>query len=430
MNQRLLSILVVLVFVSGFSEDAAGRAPNIVFIVSDDQAWTDFGFMGHGAVRTPTLDKLAEEGAVFPNGYVPTALCRPSLASLLTGLYGHQHGITSNDPPDGVDRRLMERYIREAPALPRLLAKAGYRSYQSGKFWEGVYQNAGFSAGMTTEGRHGGPGLKIGRETMEPILRFINEHRDQPFFLWYAPMMPHTPHNPPERLLSKYRQPGRHEAVAKYLAMIEWFDETCGTLLKAIDDAGLRDNTLIVFLADNGWIQATERRPHPEVEGWRVMFGPKSKLSSYDGGLRTPVVLRWPGKVTPGRYLDLVTTIDLAPTALQAVGMAVPEEMPGLSLLPVVSGARTPLVRDAIFGEIFLHTARDIHKPVSNLTHRWVRRGDWKLIVPEGGGSPELYNLLVDPCETVNHAEKEPDLLRDLSRVLDLWWKPGVGPAD
>jgi uncharacterized sulfatase len=212
--------------------------------------------------------------------------------------------------------------------------------------------------------------------------------------------------------------------------MIEWFDQTCGTLLDAIDDAGLRDDTLIVFLADNGWIQATEKRPHPEVEEWRVMFAPKSKLSSYDGGLRTPVVLRWPGKIRPGRHLDLVTTIDLAPTALQAAGLAVPEEMPGLSLLPVVSGARSALARDAIFGEIFLHTARDINKPESNLTHRWVRRGDWKLIVPVSGGSPELYNVLMDPYETVNLAEKEPGLLRELSMVLDLWWKPGAGPAD
>src|SRR6516162_4021727 len=110
----------------GDNTNAAERPPNVVMIVADDQGWTDFGFMGHGVIKTPRLDALAAESAVFPNGYVPTSLCRASLATLLTGLYAHQHNICCNDPPDGVDRAALHPFIKKAPAIPRLLQKAGY----------------------------------------------------------------------------------------------------------------------------------------------------------------------------------------------------------------------------------------------------------------------------------------------------------------
>ncbi len=415
MRRILLGVLLAVVAV-------AAERPNVVLIISDDQGWRDFGFMGHGVVRTPHLDRLAETSAVFPNGYVPTALCRPSLATLLTGLYGHQHKITVNDPPDGTDRKVMERFIRSVPTLPRLLSEAGYVSLQTGKFWEGHYANAGFTAGMTTEGRHGGPGLDIGRKTMQPIYDFITENRDRPFFIWYAPMMPHEPHNPPPRLLSKYTREGRHERLAAYFAMVEWFDETCGELLAYLDSAGLRDNTLVIFLIDNGWIQALEPAPHPSVQRM-VRFAPKSKASPYDGGLRTPVLLRWPGRIRPGRYYDLVSSLDIAPTVLSASGLKPTPNMSGLNLLEVATGAKPKLDRDAIFGEVFLHTAIDVDKPSANLMYRWVREGDWKLIVPTPDrGSPELYNVILDPTENVNRAAEDPARFKRLLALLDAWW--------
>src|SRR5687767_10085615 len=196
------------------SDSAAAKVtsatPNVVLIVSDDQHWGDFGFMGHPHIRTPHLDKLAAEGAVFPNGYVPTSLCRASLATLLTGLYGHQHKICCNDPPGGVDRAAMHPFVRKAPALPRLLRQKGYVSLQTGKFWEGHFENAGFTHGMTVKGRHGDDGLVIGRKTLQPVYDFIEGNAGKPFFVWYAPMMPHEPHNPPPRLLGKYAVEGRH----------------------------------------------------------------------------------------------------------------------------------------------------------------------------------------------------------------------------
>lgn len=397
---------------------AAPKPPNVILIVADDQGWMDFGFMGSKIVQTPHLDKLAAESAVFPNGYVPTSLCRASLATLLTGLYGHQHKICCNDPPDGVDRTAMHPFIKQAPAVPRLLKDVGYRSFQTGKFWEGHYANAGFTNGMTTKGRHGEEGLVIGRQTMKPIYDFIDEKSEQPFFIWYAPMMPHEPHNPPERILKKYNVEGRNLKLAKYYGMCEWTDETVGDLLAFLDKKGLKDNTLVLFVVDNGWIQETGDKM--TTRGW---FAPKSKLSPYDGGVRTPILVRWPGHTKAGRYNDLISTVDLAPTILTACGAKVPKELPGLNLLDVAAG-KGPLPRDAVFGDIYLHTAVDINKPALNLTHRWVRQGDWKLIVTEEKkNQPELYNLRQDPFETKNLAATNEDKVKQLTKRLDEWWK-------
>ena len=413
-----LYLTLLLIAPVGTPAQPAANPPNVVMIVGDDMAWTDFGFMGHDAIKTPHLDKLAAEGAVFVNGYVPTSLCRASLATLLTGQYGHQHRICCNDPPDGVDRKAMHPFMRQAPALPRLLGAAGYVSFQTGKFWEGHFSNAGFTAGMTIKGRHGDDGLVIGRQTMRPIYDFIETARrdSKPFFVWYAPMLPHEPHNPPKRLLDKYVAPGRPEKLAKYYAMCEWFDETCGQLLAHLDEKKLRDNTLVLFVVDNGWIQETG-----DVRTTRGWFAPRSKLSPYDGGLRTPVVLRWPGRAKPGRYNDLVSTIDMAPTVLAAAGVKAPPEMAGLDLLPAASGAK--LARNAVFGEIFTHTAVDLDRPALSLTHRWVREGNWKLITFEAEKkAPELYDLGADALETRDLAVEREDKVAAMRRVLDKWW--------
>ena len=211
----LLSGLLCLCFI-GTRPQHAVAPPNILLIVSDDHAWSDYGFMGHPVVRTPSLDTLASEGMLFTRGYVPTALCRPSLATILTGLYPHQHGITGNDPPGGaaamVDparRAALVDVFRRNRTLPALLAGKGYVSFQSGKWWEGRPQDSGFTAGMThgdvtRRGRHGDDGLTIGREGLQPIYDFIDSAGGKPFLVWYAPMLPHTPHTPPARLLKKY----------------------------------------------------------------------------------------------------------------------------------------------------------------------------------------------------------------------------------
>lgn len=401
-------------------------------IVSDDQAWTDFGFMGHQTIRTPHLDRLAAESAVFPRGYVPSSLCRPSLATMITGLFPHQHRISGNDPapPPGKSRReywldpayrarceALIHHIEEVPTLPRMLAKKGYLSLQTGKWWEGHYRRGGFTHGMThgdprRGGRHGDEGLKIGRQGMQPIFEFIDACGEKPFFVWYAPFLPHSPHNPPERLLRKYTAPGKSIHVARYQAMCEWFDETCGQLLDYLDRKGLRENTLVVFVTDNGWIQS-EDSPR---------YAPRSKRSPYEGGIRTPIMLRWPGHVKPGRYDALAHSIDLAPTILKAVGIEPERPLPGIDLIAVAnSGGKSP--RKTIFGEIFAHDVADVNDPAASLQYRWAIHDRWKLIVPaESGGRPELYDLIADPFERRNLAEEHPKRVADLRAEIDAWW--------
>jgi uncharacterized sulfatase len=407
----------------------AAERPNVVILLSDDQAWTDYGFMGHPTIKTPHLDKLSTESATFINGYVPTSLCRPSLVTLISGLYPHEHKITGNDPPTKqTDRREMLRHIHRIPKLPALLGEAGYVSFQTGKWWEGNYKDGGFSAGMTQgdpahRGRHGDEGLKIGRDGLDPIWTFLDENKGKPFFLWYAPMMPHQPHTPPERLLTKYQSPDRPIELAKYYAMCEWYDETCGALLDGLERRGLAGNTLVVSFADNGWIQKTPESHLPP--DWKQPFAPKSKRSPYDGGLRTPIMLRWPGKIKPAKCETLVSSIDLAPTILHACGVTPPAEMTGINLLDVIA-AEGKADRDTIFGAIYEHDEPDIDDPAAGLLFRWCRHQNLKLIEPAtAGGKPELYDLTTDPHEEQDLAGTEPDKVAELKKRIDEWWTPG-----
>jgi uncharacterized sulfatase len=421
MSFRAIVTIAMVLLSAAAAARADSAAPNVVLILSDDQHWGDFGFMGQDVIKTPHLDRLAADSAVFPNGYVPTSLCRASLATIMTGQYAHQHRICCNDPPEGVAREAMLPFMGKAPTIPRLLGERGYLSLQTGKWWEGHYSNGGFTHGMTenrVKGRHGDAGLAIGRKTMQPIYDFIAQATEQnkPFFVWYAPMLPHEPHNPPQRLLEKYRAEGRDERLAKYYAMCEWFDETCGELLHHLDEKKLAENTLVVFAIDNGWIQETG--PRKGKHG----FAARSKRSPYDGGLRTPVMLRWPGKTKARRYPDLVSTVDLAPTILRACGVEPTAQMQGLSLLDRAAGGE-PLKRDAVFGDIYEHDAVDLEKPSLSLTYRWGREGDWKLILPVSG-APELYNVAADPTESRNLAAEHPVRVEQLTRRIDAWWTP------
>lgn len=423
--------LAAVALVAGIAEGA--EPPNVVMIISDDQAWTDYGFMGHSTIKTPHLDKLSGESATFVNGYVPTSLCRPSLATLISGLSPHQHKISGNDPPTKqTDRREMLRHIRRIPKLPALLGDAGYVSFQSGKWWEGNFKEGGFTAGMThgdpsKRGRHGDEGLKIGRDGLDPIWTFLDETKGKPFFLWYAPMMPHQPHTPPERLLSKYQSPDRPNELAKYYAMCEWFDETCGALLDGLERRNLADNTLVVYVADNGWIQKTPETDLPS--DWKNPFAPKSKRSPYDGGLRTPIMLRLPGTIEPAKYETLVSSVDLAPTILRVCGLTPPSEMLGQNLLDVIA-ADGKSDRDAVFGAVFEHDEPDIDDPAAGLLFRWCRHENLKLIEPSAtGAGPELYDLAADPHEEHNLAADQPEQVAALRKRLDEWWSPGSGKS-
>ncbi|MAM91650.1 MAG: sulfatase [Opitutaceae bacterium] len=415
--------------------------PNVVLLLSDDQAWNDYSFMGHPHVKTPNIDKLANESVVFPRGYVPTALCRPSLMTLATGHYAHRHGVTGNDPSPkyaerdsllyNARRAQLISYIDEFDTLPELLGEQGYLSHQSGKWWEGNFKRGGFTHGMSRGfpqkgGRHGDDGLKIGREGLEPCFEFIDMavEQDKPFYMWYAAFLPHTPHNPPERLLKKYRD-DHPITIAKYYAMIEWWDETCGDLVGYLEKKGIRDNTLIVYVGDNGWIQ------HPERNGYDA----RSKQTPYEGGIRQPTMYSWPKVLKPEFRDDLVSSIDIFPTTLAAAGARQPDiPVPGLNLLDYMeSGSKIP--RDAIFGESFAHDIADIEDPEASLLFRWCIQGKWKLLLtydgevnryksthPREEKRPQLFDLIADPHEKTNLASKHPRIVKRMAKMIDDWY--------
>ncbi|RDV29146.1 sulfatase [Alteromonas aestuariivivens] len=417
--------------------------PNIVVILSDDHAWNDYGFMGHDIVKTPALDNIAHEGVTFKRGYVPTSLCRPSLATVATGYYASQHGITGNDPsrllPGGREGELYQQQRGEIIAkidtldtLPELLRQKGYVSLQTGKWWEGSYQRGGFDEGMTRGfpqpgGRHGDDGLKIGREGLDTIFEFVDRvsAENKPFLVWYAPFMPHTPHTPPERILAKYTDKGLPISIAKYYAMIEWFDETNGQLMEHLEQKGLKDNTLIVYVSDNGWISNPTK-----TDG----FLPHSKQSPGESGVRTPIMFSLPSQLKAQMRPEPISSIDILPTILGAAGIEVPEGLPGLNLFDNMK-QQTPIERDTVFGEGFAHDMGDLNNPEATLLYRWVIEGPWKLILSYDGENvsyqkyhedvlvpPRLYNLLEDEHEKHNLAEQHPELVERLSQKLTDWY--------
>lgn len=435
--KRTVGLLAALVTMSATGLAVAQDLPNIVLVLPDDHGWEDYGFMGHAVVRTANIDKLASEGLLFTRGYVPTGVCRPSLATLATGLYPHQHGITGNDPPGGMSdpagRADMVRVFKRSRTMMSLLGEKGYVSFQSGKWWEGNPLDHGFTSAMThgdvtRGGRHGDEGLNIGRQGMQPIYDFIQSAGKKPFFVWYAPFLPHAPHTPPQRLLDKYQRPDRPLPIARYYAMIEWLDETVGELMGYLDRQGLRDDTLVLYVADNGWLQAETAATQEQTRG---------KMSPYEAGIRTPIAIRWPGRVKPERDdRTLAGSIDIAPTILRAAGIEPPAAMVGLDLRNRNALAQ----RTALFGSLFAHTAVDVSRPVANLKYRNVVREDgWKLILPYEPNrnvtmtftgatadwmalGPELYNVLDDPRETRNLARERPTIVKQLRALLDQWW--------
>lgn len=414
-------ITVLLSLLLTFS--ACATTPNVVFIISDDQHFGDYGFMGHEHIQTPNLDALAKRSIVYRRGYVTTSLCCPSLASIVTGQRPANHGLTGNtvtsDRPEfRSQQQVYIEMMREADALPELLAEHGYLSFQTGKWWCGSYEVGGFTHGMThgdpdRGGRHGDAGLTIGRQGLQPIADFLDlaNAEEKPFFLWYAPFMPHTPHNPPEHLFEKYRALTDSPHIARYWAMCEWFDETCGQLMDMLEEKGVADNTLIIFICDNGWITQDER----------PAYAPRSKRSPYDGGLRTPIMVSWPGAIEPGEREGIATNLDLVPTVLAACGIPIPERVDGVDLLDPAHQNRT-----ALSGAVYSHDAVDIHTPEANLEYRWRVDGRWKLILPNDLRFPdqptELYDILADPEEHNDISDQHPDIV--LALTQDLVSKP------
>jgi uncharacterized sulfatase len=423
---------------------AAPDVPNIVLIVGDDHGWPYFGFMDDEIVRTPNLDALAKEGVLFPYGYTTASTCRPSLRSLLTGLHPLQWRAKRQTlRAKGRGGKGYQR-IQDFVTLPRRLAEREYASFQGGKYWEGSYQAGGFTDGMkqptdeATPGtwewmraRAGADSLDLGRTTMQPLWDFLETHRGDPFFVWFAPKLPHTPHDPPEKYLELYRDEDLSESARKYYANITRFDDKVGEIVAHLEKLGLREETLLVYLADNGWEQDSRATNRVKQLG-----GPKGKSSMYELGFRTPILFSWPGRL-PGdrRRGELVSEVDLFTTLLDFAGLEPPPDRTGISLRPSLLGDE-PFSRKTVIGSMSSlrpprHVEAAAPKTEESLVRPerayFLRNESWRYIWyadSEKFGdrdAEELYRIDEDPREERNVVSEHPELAKGFREEIRRW---------
>jgi apolipoprotein N-acyltransferase len=424
--KALALLLGLLPLLGACGADRAARPPNIVLVIGDDHGWPDFGFMGSELARTPNLDRLAQEGTTFTHASNTASGCRPSLLTLLTGF--HTAELRSRLGPAGRSVQLPTDVIRRFETLPGLLAQRGYATFQGGKHWEGDHTWAGFTHGMTrvepgqraAEPPAGGAGLALGRTTMEPLWSFLEAQRERPFFVWFAPMLPHAPFDAPAEYWEPQLDAG---AAAPYLANVVRFDARVGELLARLDALGLRERTLVVYLADNGWDAHTRAPAQAGGAGFDPLIGgPRGKASLHELGFRTPLVFRWPGVVEAGRRDDrLVSSVDLFPTLLDFAAAPVPADRPGRSLHPLLTG-RGGFARERVYGGMEQLRSEAPGRGLLRSERGWfLRTREWRYLLYETRGEERLYRIDRDPYETADLAAAHPDTARRLREELEAW---------
>ncbi|QDT25995.1 Arylsulfatase [Gimesia panareensis] len=341
---------------------SAETRPNIVMILADDVSWNDLGCYGHPSIRTPNLDRLAQEGLRFDNAYLTISSCSPSRCSVITSRYPHNTGAPELHTP-----------LPEGQVLfPQLLRDAGYYTVISGKQHMGPYALTSFD--HVSKGK--GPGRE---EDWVPILK--KRPQDQPFFCWFASTDAHRawqkskeyqPHQPEDVVVPPYLVDSAEtrKDLAQYYDEISRLDYFTGQILDELDAQGIADNTLVLFFADNG-------RPFP-----------RCKTRLYDSGIKTPMMVRWPKVIKPGTVTkSLVSTIDLGPTFLEVAGVKADPRMQGVSFEKLFKHPDAK-VRDYAFGEHNWH--------VFKAHERMVRSGDWLYI---RNAIPGQRNLCVESIE-------------------------------
>jgi arylsulfatase A-like enzyme len=400
--------------------------------------------MGDPIIETPNLDALASEGVVFPYGYATASTCRPSLRSLLTGLHpvqwnARRRALRAED-------RAGSKFdpIRDFATLPRLLGTRGYQSFQTGKYWETTFEGAGFTHGMKRpeetarpgepgwiQVRAGGSGLAIGRSTMQPLWDFLEQAGDERFFVWFAPSLPHTPHDPPREFLDRYADADLSGAARAYYANITRFDAIVGELIERLEAMGLRDDTLLVYLSDNGWDQAPRAlNPVPELGGVR------GKSSMYELGFRTPIVFQWPGRIPGGRTRnDLVSEVDLFTTLLDFAGLEAPPDRTGINLRPALLRDEPPQRTTLIgsMGSLRPPPATEAAQeyPAQELVRferaYFFRNESWRYIWYaqrdrfEDRPAEQLYRIDRDPHEEHDVVSEHPDLAKQFRAEIERW---------
>ena len=416
-------LVVALLLGSGAPLPAAAK-PNVVFVLADDLGVNDLGCYGRTDHHTPNLDRLARDGALFTAAYAACPVCSPTRAALMTGKAPARLHITTFLPGrgDAPSQKLLHPKINQAlPAAERTLAEclkdAGYATGCFGKW------HLGNKGSQPTD--HGFDVAYPGRARTEPsdteggkgeydltakAIAFVEQNRDRPFFLYLPHHTPHIPYTAKESLVAK--NAAAHEPV--YAGVIESMDDAVGLLLKKLDDLKLADNTTVVFTSDNGGLHVPELT-HQKVTHNTPYRAGKGFL--YEGGIRIPLIVRWPGKVKPGTRIDTpVVTHDWLPTLAELTGAPAPAGLDGVSLAGLLTGAGKPADRPLLWH--VPHYTNQGSRPGGA-----VREGKWKLIEHYEDNSTELFDLSADGSETKNVAADHPRVAADLTAKLAAWRK-------
>ena len=448
---RLTTLLFAFTVILSLCQQGYGRPQNIVLFLIDDLGWMDLGCQGSTYYQTPNVDKLAAEGVRFTDAYAACAVCSPTRASILTGKYPARLLLTDWLPSGRwkPSSKLIEgRKIRGLPleeyTLAETLRDAGYQTIHIGKWHLGsepfcLPQHHGFDINIAGNA-HGAPGqyffpyqgdwaipttplratwnvLPDGKpgeyltsRLTDEAVTIIEKSDDKPFFLYFPHYGVHTPLEAPEELTKKYERIPQHQQQGKpvYAAMVESIDQSVGRVLDALESAGKTNDTVVIFTSDNGgFYKATSNAPLRANKG-----------AYYEGGIRVPLIIKWPGLSQPGRVIyEPVITNDLYPTCLAAAGLSMDphQHMDGENLTPLLHKTET-LSRDSLFWH-FPH----YNKHPSSHPSSVIRKGHWKLIESFDPATVELYNLAEDLGETCDLAEVEVKRRDSLLRELAAW---------
>lgn len=441
------SIHLILLLVAGSLSPYSGllgRTPNIVFIFTDDQGWGDVGAYGHPYAQTPHLDKLASEGMLATQFYVASPVCSPSRASALTGRFAAETGIHyAIGGPAGQQYNDAVWLNPDLPNLYRTFAQSGYRIGHYGKWHLGQRDRDGANAAPdpSVYGVHEsattnstGPQLKgltnanKSERVADEAIAFIERNRNGPFFLSLWINDPHAVLDPTAEQMAPYLEL-THPAVRDtlrssqtvYYAILTAIDTAVGRVVGALEEAGLREDTLILFSSDNGpsplWSLATGHAGAGLTGPFRG-----TKASLYEGGIRVPFIASWPGHIPAGRVEDQSTlaAVDLFPTLVRLAGLdtVLPDTLDGEDRSEVILG--TPRSRQkALFWEYrFGNWGREVMVSPQLA----MLEGDWKLLMNPDRSRIELYNLGEDISETENRARYEEALVQAMSERLLQWW--------
>lgn len=424
----------LLLFVACASSFAADKAkPNFVFILMDDMGWTDLGCYGSRFYQSPNIDKLATQGMKFTEAYAACPVCSPTRASILTGKYPARLKVTDYIPgrKNRSDQPLLQadnqnQLALEETTLPEVLKNAGYISGIFGKWHLGGKDfgpdKQGFDVAPPDDARSGLPGSnepgKGDYQITQHALDFIEANRAKPFFAYVAYHTPHIPLAAPQNLVAKYEariDPKLPHTNATYAAMIEVADAQIGRLLQKLDELKLAENTVVIFNSDNGGLHVREWKNEVKATRNTPLRGGKGYL--YEGGIRVPLIVRWPGVVKAGSICDSpMSSVDYFPTVLEIADVKIPKGqiLDGQSILPLFKGV--PQSGPRTFYWHYPHYPNQGGAPGGA-----VREGDFKLIEFYEDGHWELYNVRDDISEKTNLAEIIPDKAAQLATKLDVW---------